>query len=429
VRDYLENAGLTPYLEKLKFHIVGYGCTTCIGNSGPLPAEVSQAIEEKDLVVASVLSGNRNFEGRINSEVRANYLMSPPLVVAFALAGRIDTDLRKDAIGKGKDGKPVYLADIWPTQREVEEAVEHSVTAAMFSKSYAEVFAGDERWRGLNIPKGQTYAWEKDSTYIRRAPYFEGMKIQPSPVQEIKGARVLAVLGDSVTTDHISPAGSIKKDGPAGKYLQEHGVKPADFNSYGSRRGNHEVMVRGTFANVRLRNKLVNVEGGFTRHLPTNQEMSIFEASQKYQASGTPLIILAGKEYGSGSSRDWAAKGPRLLGVSAVVAESYERIHRSNLVGMGVLPLQFLAGQNAESLKLTGEEVFEITGICAVCENFAAGRSVKVRAAGKGGVVEFDALVRIDTPQEALYYANGGILQYVLRQLLAAKPSAQTVGV
>jgi aconitate hydratase len=427
VRDYLENAGLTPYLEKLKFHIVGYGCTTCIGNSGPLPAEVSHAIDEKDLVVASVLSGNRNFEGRINSEVRANYLMSPPLVVAFALAGRIDTDLRKDAIGKGKDGNPVYLADLWPTQREVEEAIEQSVTSEMFSKSYAEVFEGDERWRGLAIPKGQTYAWEKDSTYIRRAPYFDDMKLQPSPVEDIHSARVLAVLGDSVTTDHISPAGSIKKDGPAGKYLQDHGVKPADFNSYGSRRGNHEVMVRGTFANVRLRNKLVNVEGGFTRHLPTNQEMSIFDASQRYQASGTPLIILAGKEYGSGSSRDWAAKGPRLLGVSAVIAESYERIHRSNLVGMGVLPLQFLAGQTAESLKLTGEEVFEITGICKVVENFAAGCQVKVRAKGKGGVIEFNALVRIDTPQEALYYANGGILQYVLRQLLAGKP--QPVGV
>jgi aconitate hydratase len=437
VRDYLEDAGLTPYLEKLKFHIVGYGCTTCIGNSGPLPAEVSQAIDEKDLVVASVLSGNRNFEGRINSEVRANYLMSPPLVVAFALAGRIDTDLRRDAIGKGKDGEPVYLADIWPTQREVEEAVEHSVTAEMFSKGYAEVFAGDERWRGLAVPKGQTYAWEEDSTYIRRAPYFDDMKIQPSPVGDIHSARVLAVLGDSVTTDHISPAGSIKKDGPAGKYLQEHGVKPADFNSYGSRRGNHEVMVRGTFANVRLRNKLVSVEGGFTRHLPTNQEMSIFGASQKYIGEGTPLIILAGKEYGSGSSRDWAAKGPRLLGVSAVIAESYERIHRSNLVGMGVLPLQFLAGQNAESLALTGEEVFEIGGIRDVVEHFAAGRQVKVRATssgssgggGKDKAIEFDALVRIDTPQEALYYANGGILQYVLRQLLAGKPSVDTVGV
>jgi aconitate hydratase len=431
VRDYLENAGLTPYLEKLKFHIVGYGCTTCIGNSGPLPTEVSEAIEEKDLVVASVLSGNRNFEGRINSEVRANYLMSPPLVVAFALAGRIDTDLRQDAIGKGRDGNPVYLADIWPTQREVEEAVEHSVTAEMFAKSYAEVFEGDERWRGLSIPKGQTYAWEKDSTYIRRAPYFDDMKIKPSPVEDIKEARVLAVLGDSVTTDHISPAGSIKKDGPAGKYLQEHGVKPADFNSYGSRRGNHEVMVRGTFANVRLRNKLVNVEGGFTRHLPTNQEMSIFDASQKYQAEGTSLIILAGKEYGSGSSRDWAAKGPRLLGVDAVIAESYERIHRSNLVGMGILPLQFLAGENAGSLNLTGEEVFEIAGIRDVVEHFSAGRELKVRATqlgkSKGKAIEFAALVRIDTPQEALYYANGGILQYVLRQLVAAKP--QPVGV
>src|SRR6202030_4339831 len=287
---------------------------------------------------------------------------------------------RKDAIGKDRDGKPVYLADIWPTQREVEEAVEHSVTAEMFSKTYAEVFQGDERWRGLAIPKGQTYVWERDSTYIRRAPYFEGMNIEPSPVEEIHNARVLAVLGDSVTTDHISPAGSIKKDGPAGKYLQEHGVKPADFNSYGSRRGNHEVMVRGTFANVRLRNKLVNVEGGFTRYLPTNQEMSIFEASQKYQESGTALIILAGKEYGSGSSRDWAAKGPRLLGVSAVIAESYERIHRSNLVGMGVLPLQFLAGENAESLKLTGEEMFEISGIRNLVERYAAGQKVKVRA-------------------------------------------------
>jgi len=435
VRDYLEKAGLTSYLEKLKFHIVGYGCTTCIGNSGPLPAEVSQAIDEKDLVVASVLSGNRNFEGRINSEVRANYLMSPPLVVAFALAGRIDTDLRKDALGTGRDGKPVYLADVWPTQREVEEAIQQSVTSDMFAKSYADVFQGDERWRGLDIPQGQTYAWEKDSTYIRRAPYFDDMKLQPSPLEEIKGARVLAVLGDSVTTDHISPTGSIKKDGPAGKYLQEHGVKPADFNSYGSRRGNHEVMVRGTFANVRLRNKLVSVEGGFTRHLPSNQEMSIFDASQKYQAEGTPLIILAGKEYGSGSSRDWAAKGPRLLGVDAVIAESYERIHRSNLVGMGVLPLQFLSGETAETLNLTGEEVFEITGIREVVEHFAAGRQIKVRATssgssgggGKDQPIEFSALVRIDTPQEALYYANGGILQYVLRQLLAGKP--QPVGV
>ncbi|HET6177793.1 MAG TPA: aconitate hydratase AcnA [Candidatus Sulfotelmatobacter sp.] len=428
VTDYLAKAGLTPYLEKLKFHLVGYGCTTCIGNSGPLPEEVSKAIDEKELVVASVLSGNRNFEGRINSEVRANYLMSPPLVVAFALAGRIDIDLRKDPIGKGRDGQPVYMADIWPSQREIEETMQSSISSEMFSKSYGEVFEGDERWRGLSVPKGETYAWEKDSTYIRRAPYFEDMSVKPALVQEVKKARVLAVLGDSVTTDHISPAGSIKKDSPAGKYLQEHGVKPADFNSYGSRRGNHEVMVRGTFANVRLRNKLVATEGGFTRHLPSNSEMSIFDASEKYRAAGTPLVILAGKEYGSGSSRDWAAKGPALLGVRAVIAESYERIHRSNLVGMGVLPLQFPAGQNAESLKLTGEEVFEITGIRDVVEKFAAGSHVKVRATAKGQPdIEFNALVRIDTPQEALYYANGGILQYVLRQLLATKP--QAVGV
>jgi aconitate hydratase len=428
VRDYLEKAGLMAYLEKLKFHIVGYGCTTCIGNSGPLPEEVSKAIDEKDLVVASVLSGNRNFEGRINSEVRANYLMSPPLVVAFALAGRIDTDLRKDPLGKGKDGQPVYLADIWPMQREIEEAMAQSISSDMFTKSYAEVFLGDAQWRGLAVPKGETYAWEQDSTYIRRAPYFDGMNVKPAPVADIRKARVLAVLGDSVTTDHISPAGSIKKDGPAGKYLQENGVKPADFNSYGSRRGNHEVMVRGTFANVRLRNKLVATEGGFTRHLPTNTEMSIFEASEKYHADGVPLVILAGKEYGSGSSRDWAAKGPALLGVRAVIAESYERIHRSNLVGMGILPLQFATGQTAESLKLTGEEVFEIGGIRDLVEHFAAGSEVKVRATSKGKEpVEFNALVRIDTPQEALYYANGGILQYVLRQLLATKP--QAVGV
>jgi aconitate hydratase len=428
VRDYLVKAGLMPYLEKLKFHLVGYGCTTCIGNSGPLPDEVSQAIDEKELVVASVLSGNRNFEGRINSEVRANYLMSPPLVVAFALAGRIDTDLRKDPVGKGKDGQPVYLADIWPSSREVEETIQQSISSDMFSKSYAEVFEGDERWRGLSVPKGQTYAWDKESTYIQRAPYFDEMDVKPAPVTEIKKARVLAVLGDSVTTDHISPAGSIKKDSPAGKYLQEHGVKPADFNSYGSRRGNHEVMVRGTFANVRLRNKLVQTEGGFTRHLPTNTEMSIFDASEKYRESGTPLVILAGKEYGAGSSRDWAAKGPALLGVRAVIAESYERIHRSNLVGMGVLPLQFPAGQNVDSLKLTGEEVFDITGIRDVVDHFAAGREVKVKATAKGkDPIEFQALVRIDTPQEALYYANGGILQYVLRQLLATKAEPVTV--
>jgi aconitate hydratase len=428
VLDYLQTAGLMPYLEKLKFHIVGYGCTTCIGNSGPLPVEVSKEIDEKNLVVASVLSGNRNFEGRINSEVRANYLMSPPLVVAFALAGRIDTDLRKDPIGKGRDGKSVYLADIWPSQREVEETMASAITSEMFRKSYSEVYAGDERWRGLPVPKGETYAWEKNSTYIRQAPYFDDMALQPSGVEDIKGARVLAVLGDSVTTDHISPAGSIKKDGPAGKYLIAHGVQPADFNSYGSRRGNHEVMVRGTFANVRLRNKMVNTEGGFTRHLPDGEEMSIFDASEKYHAEKVPLVILAGKEYGSGSSRDWAAKGPLLLGVRAVIAESYERIHRSNLVGMGILPLQFLPGENAETLKLTGAEVFEIAGIREVVERFSSGRKIKVRVTG-GKTAEFQAVVRIDTPQEALYYSNGGILQYVLRQLLAGKAQPETVSV
>jgi len=414
VRDYLEKAQLMPYLEKLKFHLVGYGCTTCIGNSGPLPEEVSRTIDEKELVVASVLSGNRNFEGRINSEVRANYLMSPPLVVAFALAGRIDLDLRKDPLGKDREGRPVYLADLWPMQREVEEAIQKSITSDMFQRSYGEVYHGDERWRGLPVPKGETYDWDESSTYIRCAPYFDDMAVKPAPVTDIKGARVLAVLGDSVTTDHISPAGSIKKDSPAGKYLQERGVRPADFNSYGSRRGNHEVMVRGTFANVRLRNKMVNAEGGFTKHLPDGAEMSIFEASEKYIAEGVPLVILAGKEYGSGSSRDWAAKGPRLLGVSAVIAESYERIHRSNLVGMGILPLQFLAGENAQSLGLTGDEVFEIKGIREFVEKFSSGQQVVVKAGDK----TFKALVRIDTPQEALYYANGGILQFVLRQLL-----------
>ena len=423
VRDYLDNAGLMPYLEKLKFHVVGYGCTTCIGNSGPLPQEISEEIDRKNLVVASVLSGNRNFEGRINPDVRANYLMSPPLVVAFALAGRIDVDLRKDTLGKDREGKPVYLADIWPTQREVDEVVQHSISSAMFTKSYGEVFQGDERWRSLQVPEGETYAWDGNSTYIQRAPYFDEMSLKPTPVSDIKRARVLAVLGDSVTTDHISPAGAIKKDSPAGKYLQEHGVKPADFNSYGSRRGNHEVMVRGTFANVRLRNKMVpNLEGGFTKHLPAGAEMTIFEASEKYVAQGVPLIILAGKEYGSGSSRDWAAKGPLLLGVHAVIAESYERIHRSNLVGMGILPLQFVDGESAQSLELTGDEVFEIGGIRDVVEKFSAGRRIKVRAKAGKQSKEFEALVRIDTPQEALYYANGGILQYVLRQLVADKP-------
>ena len=422
VRDYLESAGLTQYLERLKFHIVGYGCTTCIGNSGPLPPEISQAIDENNLVVASVLSGNRNFEGRINPDVRANYLMSPPLVVAFALAGRIDLDMKKDAIGKGKDGKPVYLADIWPTQADVEQTMQKSITSDMFRKSYGEVYQGDSRWRGLQVPQGDTYSWMNESTYIRQAPYFDRMSVKPAAVEDIRNARVLAVLGDSVTTDHISPAGSIKKDSPAGKYLLANGVQPGDFNSYGSRRGNHEVMVRGTFANVRLRNKMVGLEGGFTKHLPDGAEMTIFEASEKYIAEGVPLLILAGKEYGSGSSRDWAAKGPRLLGVRAVIAESYERIHRSNLVGMGILPLQFNAGENVQSLGLMGEEVFEIAGVRDLVEHFAAGRQIKVRATANGKTKEFNATVRIDTPQEAQYYANGGILQFVLRQLLAGKP-------
>jgi aconitate hydratase len=428
VRDYLERAGLTGYLEKLKFHIVGYGCTTCIGNSGPLLEEVSRAVESDNLVVASVLSGNRNFEGRINPDVRANYLMSPPLVVAFALAGRIDVDLRKDAIGTDKHGSPVYLADLWPSRTEVEEAMSKSISSDMFRKTYGEVYEGDERWRALAVPKGETYAWDPDSTYIRQAPYFAGMTVKPGAVEEIRNARVLAVLGDSVTTDHISPAGSIKKDSPAGKYLIGHGVKPAEFNSYGSRRGNHEVMVRGTFANVRLRNKMVpNLEGGFTRHLPDGAEMTIFEASEKYLAESVPLLIIAGKEYGSGSSRDWAAKGPRLLGVRAVIAESYERIHRSNLVGMGILPLQFLDGENAQSLGLTGEEVFEISGIRDLVESFAPGREVTVKAKSKGKTNEFNALVRIDTPQETQYYANGGILPFVLRQLLAGRPKPEVV--
>jgi aconitate hydratase len=422
VRDYFEKAGLISYMEKLKFNIVGYGCTTCIGNSGPLPEEVSKVIDEKDLVVASVLSGNRNFEGRINPDVRANYLMSPPLVVAFALAGRVDLDMRKDAIGKGRDGEPVYLSDIWPTKREVDEAIQQSISSEMFRKSYGQVYEGDERWRSLPVPGGDTYQWETDSTYIRRAPYFDDMTIEPAPLQNIKKARVLAVLGDSVTTDHISPAGSIKKDSPAGKYLLEKGVLPADFNSYGSRRGNHEVMVRGTFANVRLRNRMVpNLEGGFTRHLPDGAEMSIFDASEKYIAEGVPLLIIAGKEYGSGSSRDWAAKGPLLLGVRAVIAESYERIHRSNLVGMGILPLQFMPGETAQSLNLSGEEVFEIQGIRELIGRFAPGRRLKVRTSSQGKTTEFETLVRIDTPQEAQYYANGGILQFVLRQLLAGK--------
>ncbi len=422
VTEYLTRSGLMPYLEKLKFNVVGYGCTTCIGNSGPLPQEVSRVVTDKDLVVASVLSGNRNFEGRINSEVRANYLMSPPLVVAYALAGRMDIDLYKEPLGKD-NGKPVYLKDIWPTEKEVDEVLQKFVTGDLFRGAYSDVFKGDERWRGLNVPQGETFAWDANSTYVQNPPYFENMPKTPAPVGDIRSARVLCYLGNSVTTDHISPAGSIKHNSPAGQYLIDHGVKPADFNSYGSRRGNHEVMMRGTFANVRLRNKLTpEREGAYTRHLPTGEEMFIFDASEKYRAQGTPLLILAGKEYGSGSSRDWAAKGPLLLGVRAVLAESFERIHRSNLVGMGILPLQFLDDESAETCGLNGEEQYDIVGLTHVLEHFAPGKTVKVRAKkADGAVLELDATVRIDTPQEVLYYKHGGILQYVLRQLLQDK--------
>jgi aconitate hydratase len=423
VTEYYQQAGLLPYLEKLKFNVVGYGCTTCIGNSGPLPTDVSEAINERDLVVASVLSGNRNFEGRINSEVRANYLMSPPLVVAFALAGRIDFDPVNEPLGNGKDGKPVYLRDIWPTQKEVDATIQSAVKATQYKKTYSEVFSGDHRWRGLDVPKGETFAWDENSTYIKKAPYFNGMKMETGSISDIAGARVLAKLGHSITTDHISPAGSIKPDSPAGKYLIAHGVAVKDFNSYGSRRGNHEVMVRGTFANTRIRNKMVpNREGGYTRHLPSNEQMSIFDAAMRYIEEGVPTIILAGKEYGSGSSRDWAAKGPALQGVRAVIAESFERIHRSNLVGMGILPLQFLEGDDADSLGLTGEEVFDIMGLKALLDNYTPASQITVRAKSpEGKVREFKATLRIDTPQEVLYYKHGGILQYVLRQLLQGK--------
>jgi aconitate hydratase len=420
VTDYYTKAGLLPYLEKLRFNVVGYGCTTCIGNSGPLPADVSKSIDDHGLVAVSVLSGNRNFEGRVNVDVRANYLMSPPLVVAYALAGKIGHNFESDSLGADKAGKPVYLKDIWPTQQEVSAAIEKALSSESFRKEYSTVTDGDASWQGLKFPTGDVYQWEPDSTYIRQAPYFDGITKTPAPVTDILGARALAVLGDSVTTDHISPAGSIKANGPAGKYLSEHGVKPVDFNSYGSRRGNHEVMVRGTFANVRLRNKLApGTEGGVTRLLPEGEQMSIFDASVKYAERRVPLIILAGKEYGSGSSRDWAAKGPNLLGVKAVIAESFERIHRSNLVGMGILPLQFEDGQNAESLGLTGEEVYDFPGLTKLLESkFAGSRTLPVKAKAANGVVkEFSAKVRIDTPQEIEYFEHGGILQYVLRQL------------
>jgi aconitate hydratase len=421
VTDYYQNAGLMPYLDKLRFNVVGYGCTTCIGNSGPLPTDVTKSIDDHGLVAVSVLSGNRNFEGRISSDVRANYLMSPPLVVAYALAGRIDHNFDTDSLGKGKDGDNIYLKDIWPTQQEVSDVIASVMNPELYTKEYATVTDGDSNWQALKFPHSEVYEWEPDSTYIRKAPYFDGMTAQPAPVTDIAGARVLAVLGDSVTTDHISPAGSIKLNGPAGKYLTENGVKPADFNSYGSRRGNHEVMVRGTFANVRLKNKLApGTEGGVTRLLPEGEGMSIFDASVKYSERGVPLVILAGKEYGSGSSRDWAAKGPKLLGVRAVIAESYERIHRSNLVGMGILPLQFVEGENVASLGLTGEEIYSFPGLKDLLDaKFANGRVLTVEATALGGdTKQFQTTVRIDTPQEILYYENGGILQYVLRQLV-----------
>jgi aconitate hydratase len=420
VMDYYEKAGLTPYLDKLGFNLVGYGCTTCIGNSGPLPEEISAAVQDNDLAIVSVLSGNRNFEGRINPDVKMNYLASPPLVVAYALAGTMDLDLSHDPIGVDNEGKDVYLADIWPSPQDVQDVIATAVTAEMFTKDYADVFAGDERWQSLPTPTGNTFEWAADSTYVRKPPYFDGMQLETTPVTDISGARVLALLGDSVTTDHISPAGSIKADSPAGKYLTEHGIDRRDFNSYGSRRGNHEVMIRGTFANIRLRNLLLDgVEGGFTRNfLADGEQTTIFDASAAYLEAGVPLVILAGKEYGSGSSRDWAAKGTSLLGVRAVIAESFERIHRSNLIGMGVLPLQFPAGETAASLGLDGTETFDFAGVTEL-NNGSTPRTVKVTATkSDGGKVEFDAVVRIDTPGEADYYRNGGIMQYVLRKMV-----------
>ena len=414
VMDYYDRAGLTPYLDKLGFNLVGYGCTTCIGNSGPLPEPVSAAVNESDLAVVSVLSGNRNFEGRINPDVKMNYLASPPLVVAYALAGSMDVDITTEPLGTGSDGSPVYLKDVWPSSAEVQQVVDEAIASEMFTRDYADVFAGDERWTSLPTPTGDTFDWDPESTYVRKPPYFDGMQREPAPVTDVTGARVLAKLGDSVTTDHISPAGSIKADSPAGRYLTEHGVDRRDFNSYGSRRGNHEVMIRGTFANIRLRNQLVpGVEGGATRNLLTGEQASIYDASVAYAEAGVPLLVLAGKEYGSGSSRDWAAKGTALLGVRAVLAESYERIHRSNLIGMGVLPLQYTDGETAESLGLTGEETFDVVGV----EPMNSGdvpREITVRADGR----EFRAVVRIDTPGEAEYYRHGGIMPYVLRSLL-----------
>jgi aconitate hydratase len=416
VTDYLVSSGLMPYLEKLKFHLVGYGCTTCIGNSGPLPEAIGAAIKENNLVAVAVLSGNRNFEGRIHPLVRANYLASPPLVVAYALAGRMDLDLTTEALGKDTSGKPVYLRDIWPTPQEVAATVRSAVSTDMYRKVYGEVYEGDAHWKSMPIPAGDLYRWDPKSTYIKMPPYFENMPKNPPPLADIHGARVLAILGDSVTTDHISPAGSIPVDSPAGKYLIANGVKPHEFNSYGARRGNHEVMMRGTFANIRLRNQLApGTEGGWTVYVPNGEQMSIYDAAVRYREAGIPLVVIAGKEYGAGSSRDWAAKGTRLLGVRAVIAESYERIHRSNLIGMGVLALEFKPGENRESLGLTGQEVFEIEGVAAL----APRKEMKVRAKSDGGKEKaFSAIARADTPEEVAYYQHGGILQYVLRQML-----------
>jgi aconitate hydratase len=417
VTEYLEQAGLTEYLDRLGFNLVGYGCTTCIGNSGPLPEEISKAVNEHDLVVCSVLSGNRNFEGRINQDVRNNYLASPPLCVAYALAGRMDLDLLDEALGEGSDGEPVYLRDLWPSSEEIKETVESAIRSEMFTKEYDDVFTGDERWRELDIPEGDRYEWP-DSTYVRRPPFFAGIDREPRPPEPIQRARVLAVLGDSVTTDHISPAGAIKRDSPAGRWLIDHGVEVRDFNSYGSRRGNHEVMIRGTFANIRLRNRLVDREGGFTRHFPDGEETTIYEAAMRYADEGVPLVVLAGREYGSGSSRDWAAKGTALLGVRAVIAEGFERIHRSNLIGMGVLPLQLPDGESVDSLGLTGEESLDLGGLEEAVEPGAGERRIRVTAERPGAEPsEFEARARLDTPNEVAYYRNGGILQRVLRGL------------
>jgi aconitate hydratase len=421
VTDYLKAANLLGDLEAVGFYVVGYGCTTCIGNSGPLRPEISEAVKAGDVIATSVLSGNRNFEGRVHPEVKMNFLASPPLVVAYALAGTMDIDLNAEPLGTGKDGKPVFLKDLWPSFSDVQEAVAASVTSGMFKQGYASVFAGDENWNAIQVPQGEVYKWESASTYVRNPPYFDGMTMTPGAVADIRGARVLAVLGDSVTTDHISPAGNISKNSAAAKYLMAQGVQPADFNSYGSRRGNHEVMMRGTFANIRLRNLMVpGTEGAVSVHVPSGEQMSIYDAAMRYKAEDTPLIVIAGKEYGTGSSRDWAAKGTMLLGVRAVIAESFERIHRSNLIGMGVLPLQFKEGENAQCLGLTGKESIEIIGL-----NGGAAKMVTVVATPAAGApIRFEARVRIDTPKERDYYQHGGILQYVLRQLAGASRAA-----